>query len=57
MASVQYQRNSTQNTIIAVRLCVQEISFLIVKLAERREPFRWSVLGRTHQTGALRADS
>lgn len=37
MASVQYQKNSTQNTIIVVRLCIQEIRLLIVKLAERRE--------------------
>lgn len=42
MASVQYQNNSTQKTIIVVRSCIQKISFLIVQLAERREPSRTS---------------
>lgn len=37
MARVQYQKNSTQNTIIVVRSYIQEIRLLIVKLAERRE--------------------
>jgi hypothetical protein len=37
MASVQYQKNSTQNTIIVGRSYIQEIRLFIVKLAERRE--------------------